>query len=300
MNDGHVARARRFAQVDVFTTRAGLGNPVAVVFDADTLDTATMQRVANWTNLSETVFVLAARGGRADFRLRIFTPRQELPFAGHPTVGATHAVLEARPELGERHRLVLECAAGLLPVRLERSGDARRIFVQAPTAAFEQAAPTLVADIARALGGAPLARPIPCLVDVGARWLVAECAAAATVRAMRPDFARIAALTSRERNAVGLCVFGREAAGSDAAIAVRVFCPADGIPEDPVTGSANAAIAAVLRDSGRLDAIGPRYRASQGREIGRDGFVDVVVDEGAGTIAIGGDCVTCITGTITL
>jgi len=297
MSNGHVtARARRFAQVDVFTTRAGYGNPVAVVFEADLLDTATMQRIANWTNLSETAFVLAARGGRADFRLRIFTPRQELPFAGHPTVGATHAVLEARPQLAERHRLTLECAAGLLPVRIERNGTSTRIFVEAPTATFEPTAASLPVDLV--LGGAQLAHAAPRLVDVGARWLVAEFADASSVRAMKPDFERIAALTTRERNVVGLCVFGREGTDSDAALAVRAFCPADGIPEDPVTGSANAAIAAFLRDNGRLGAIGPRYRASQGREVGRNGFVDVVVDEVAGTIAIGGDCVTCINGTI--
>lgn len=298
MNNGHLAtRTRRFAQVDVFTTRAGYGNPVAVVFDADSIDTATMQRIANWTNLSETVFVLTARGGRADFRLRIFTPRQELPFAGHPTVGATHAMLEARPELAERHRLVLECAAGLLPVRIERKGAARRVFVQAPDATIEPAAASLAVDLV--LGGAALAQTAPRIVDVGARWLVAEFADAASVRTMQPDFARIGVLTARERNVVGLCVFARENAG-DAAIVVRAFCPADGIPEDPVTGSANAAIAAFLRDSGHLGTIGARYRASQGREIGRDGYVDIIVDEAAGTIAIGGDCVTCITGTIAL
>ena len=299
MSNGHVAaRVRRFAQVDVFTTRAGYGNPVAVVFEADLLDTATMQRIANWTNLSETAFVLAARGGRADFRLRIFTPRQELPFAGHPTVGATHAVLEARPQLAERHRLTLECAAGLLPVRIERNGTSTRIFVEAPTATFEPTAASLPVDLV--LGGAQLAHAAPRLVDVGARWLVAEFADASSVRAMKPDFERIAALTTRERNVVGLCVFGREGTDSDAALAVRAFCPADGIPEDPVTGSANAAIAAFLREAGLLGSIGTRWRASQGREIGRDGIVEVVVDEVAGTIAIGGDCVTCINGTIAL
>jgi len=296
MNDAHLpARERRYAQVDVFSTRAGDGNPVAVVFDADSLDGATMQRIANWTNLSETAFVLAARGGRADFRLRIFTPRQELPFAGHPAVGATHAVLEARPELRGRQRLVLECGAGLLPVRLDHADGACRIFVQAPDATLEPAHPSLAVDLV--VDGAPLAQVAPRVVDVGARWLVAEYADAAAVRTMQPDPARIAERVARERGVVGLCVFAREDA-PDAAIAVRAFCPGDGIPEDPVTGSANAAIAAFLRDTGRLGTIGSRYRASQGRELGRNGYVEVVVDEDAGSIAIGGDCVTCITGTI--
>ena len=107
--------ARRFAQVDVFTTRAGYGNPLAVVLDAEGLDASSMQRFAAWTNLSETAFVLAPTTSQADFRVRIFTPRRELPFAGHPAVGATYAVLEARTDFAGRTGLTLECTAGLLP-----------------------------------------------------------------------------------------------------------------------------------------------------------------------------------------
>lgn len=299
MHDPHVStRTRPFAQVDVFTTRAGYGNPVAVVFDADSLDSASMQRLAHWTHLSETTFVLAPTTAQADFRVRIFTPRQELPFAGHPTVGATHALLQARGELGARSALTLECAAGLLPVRIEHT-PGRSIFVQAPPARTEPCRTRLDA-LTAALGSEACTAPAPCLVDVGARWLVAQLALPAQVRALRPDLAAVAALTTRERDAVGLCVFAREPAGSACAIVVRAFCPADGIDEDPVTGSANAAIAAFLRDSGQLAALGAHYRASQGRELGRDGVVEVRVDAAAGSIAIGGACVTCIRGSITL
>jgi PhzF family phenazine biosynthesis protein len=290
---------RRFAQVDVFTMRAGYGNPVAVVLDGDGLDGAAMQRFAAWTNLSETTFVLPPTQAGADFRVRIFTPRQELPFAGHPTVGTTHAVLALRPELAARAQLALECAAGVLPVRIEGDGTRRRIFVRAPAARIAAPLPALVDEFAQALGATPLAEPAPRLVDNGPHWLVAAFADAAAVRTLRPDFAAVAALTTRH-GAVGVCVFGREPEGGDAALAVRAFCPADGIPEDPVTGSANAAIGAFLHATGMLADIGPRYRASQGREVGRDGHVEVAVDAHTGAVEIGGQCVTCIRGELDL
>ena len=289
-----VARPRRYAQVDVFTARAGYGNPLAVVFDADDLDSAAMQHFAAWTHLSETSFVLAPSDARADFRLRIFTPRSELPFAGHPTVGTTYAVLAAHPQWAGRDSLVLECAAGLLPASIER-GARTRIFVLAPPATLEPV-DAFAADFAHALGEALPAAASLGLVDVGARWLIAELADAGAVRRLAPDLGAIATATPRAR-AAGLAVFGREH-GGDAAIAVRAFCPADGINEDPVTGSANAAIGAWLFANGRLSSAGLRYRASQGREVGRDGYVDVIVDAADGRVRIGGDCVTCIEGTL--
>ncbi len=287
---------RRFAQIDVFTTRAGYGNPVAVVLDADDLDDAAMQRFAAWTNLSETTFVFAPTAGTADFRVRIFTPRRELPFAGHPAVGTSYAMIEARPDWQQRRDLVLECAAGLLAVRIEGAGAQRRLFVQAPPAKLAKPVAGLAAEIARALGSAPLAEPAPRVVDNGPRWLIAELADASAVRALRPDPHVTAALTMRHE-AVGLAVFGREPSGL-AAIVVRAFCPADGILEDPVTGSANAAIGAFLHAGGALREIGWRYRASQGREIGRDGIVEVEVEAHSGRVAIGGHCVACISGTL--
>jgi PhzF family phenazine biosynthesis protein len=288
---------RRFEQIDVFTTRAGYGNPVAVVLDADGLDEATMQRFAAWTNLSETAFVLAPTTN-ADFRLRIFTPRQELPFAGHPTVGTSFAVLAARPELAARARLTLECAAGVLPVRVDGDAAQRRIFVQAPGARFRAPSPALSDELADALGATPKTDPAPRIVDIGPHWLIGELADAAAVRSLTPDFGKTAAMTARH-GAIGVCVFGRES-DARAAMAVRAFCPSDSIPEDPVTGSANAAIAALLHATGDLATYGLRYRASQGREVGRDGYVDVEIDALNGTVEIGGYCVSCISGHVRL
>jgi PhzF family phenazine biosynthesis protein len=282
-----------FAQLDVFGARAGDGNPLAVVFDADRLDGVAMQRFAAWTNLSETAFLLAPVDKRADLRVRIFTPRRELPFAGHPAVGSVWAALDARSDGVARTALALECGAGVLPVRVEGTGAGRRVFVQAPPAAIAPAGVD-AASLAAALGQAPERDPPPCIVDNGPRWLLARLADAAAVRALRPDLAAVAALTQRI-GAVGVCVFGREAEG-DCAFAVRAFCPADGIPEDPVTGSANAAIGALLHARGALAGIGPRWRASQGREVGRDGIVEVEVDPARGTVAIGGRCTACIRG----
>jgi PhzF family phenazine biosynthesis protein len=287
---------RRFAQVDVFTARAGYGNALAVVLDGDGLDETSMQRFAAWTNLSESAFVLKPTRPGADFRVRIFTPRQELPFAGHPTVGATHALLEAG-RFADAQTLNLECAAGVLPVRIERGEGAPLISIRAPQPKLMDSDAALIAPLADALGASPKRTPAPRIVDVGAIWLIAELDDARTVRALAPSMAAIAEITAHAGDAVGIAVFGREAAG-DAAIAVRAFCPADGIPEDPVTGSANAAIGAYLRAAGSLASIGRRYRASQGREVGRDGFIDVDVDPDSGSVTIGGTSVTLIEGTL--
>ena len=284
--------ARAFQQVDVFTARAGFGNALAVVLDGDGIDDATMQRFANWTNLSESVFVLAPTSRDADLRVRIFTPRQELPFAGHPTVGAVHALVHAGRIARDATSIRLECAAGVLPVRIEHGGAAPLVTVRSPRARFRAAGD--VGSLAAALGAEPKRTAPPRIVDVGAVWTIVDLGDAATVRSLAPDLKRVAAST-RADGTVGIAVFGRESTG-DVAIAVRAFCPADGIPEDPVTGSANAAIAAFLRDSGAIAAIGARYVASQGRELGRDGRVTVDVDLASGEVAIGGTSITCIEG----
>lgn len=238
----HTVTIRPFAQVDVFTTCVGYGNALAVVFDADELDAATMQRFAAWTNLSETTFVLTPTRIEADFRLRIFTPRQELAFAGHPTVGTTHALLDAGRIAAGKKRLSLECGAGLLPVRVDDDSGVRRIFVQAPTPTLVSTDAATPTSLTHALGVAPVDGSPPCIADVGAVWLIADLGEASRVRSLRPDFAGLATL-SLACGVVGVAVFGRETSAA-AQIAVRAFCPADGIPEDPVTGSANAAIGA--------------------------------------------------------
>ncbi|HEX5307369.1 MAG TPA: PhzF family phenazine biosynthesis protein [Dyella sp.] len=287
---------RRFMQLDVFADRPMLGNPLAVVIDADGIDDATMQAFARWTNLSETTFLLPPTTPQADYRVRIFTPRQELPFAGHPSVGSAYAAIEAGLVDAGKRALVQECAAGLLPVRVEGDGAARVIHVQAPPARITALDAALRQGLAAALPAA-LDESGTALVDNGPHWLVCDLRSAAAVRALTPDLAAIAALCQHNA-AVGVSVFGAETDGT-AAMAVRAFCPADGIPEDPVTGSANAAIMAFLAARGDT-RYGLRYRASQGREVGRDGLVDVAREEGSGAITIGGACALTIRGELAL
>ena len=287
--------ALRFKQVDVFTTRPFFGNPVAVVLDGDGLDTATMQRVAAWTNLSETTFVLRPTAAGADYRLRIFTPRAELPFAGHPTVGSAHAVLEAglvaaKPELRQ------ECAAGVLRLMVEGAGRERRISVEAPPAALEPLRADAVAEVERALGAPIATGSIPQIVAIGPRWLTLMLADAAAVRALNPDMAAVAAV-SRKLGATGITVFAPDRAGNHDAV-VRSFAPGEGVPEDPVCGSGNAAVGAWLQHAGSQLGAGGRYVASQGRELGRDGFVSVRVDAATRRVWIGGGAVTCVDGTL--
>jgi PhzF family phenazine biosynthesis protein len=288
---------RLFMQLDVFSDRSMLCNPLAVVIDAQDLDGATMQSFARWTNLSETTFLLPPTTPDADYRVRIFTPRQELPFAGHPSVGSAYAAIEAGLVDAGKQALVQECAAGLLPVRVEGDGAARRIHVQAPPARIHEVAEALRHKLQAALPAALAAHDVH-LVDNGPHWLVCDLHDAALVRALQPDLPAIAALCEHNA-AVGVSVFGRERDGT-AVMVVRAFCPADGIPEDPVTGSANAAIMAVLGARGDAGGYGLRYRASQGREVGRDGLVDVARDERSGAITIGGACALTVRGTLSL
>lgn len=285
-----------FLQLDVFASRLLEGNPLAVVIGADALDAPTMQRIARWTNLSETAFLLRPDQPEADYRVRIFTPCQELPFAGHPSVGSAYAAIEAGT-VPLQSALVQECAAGLLPVTVQGSGATRTIHVQAPAARIDRADTPLAASLADALKVDFPATAVH-RIDNGPLWLVCDLGQARTVRALAPDLPAIAALCLA-RGAVGVSVFGAED-GGDAAMAVRAFCPADGIPEDPVTGSANAAIGALLHHTGDVVRYGRRYVASQGREVGRDGRVAVVIDEASGAVTVGGQCAIGVRGTFSL
>jgi PhzF family phenazine biosynthesis protein len=289
-------RKRRFMQVDVFSDRAGFGNPLAVVVDADGLDSGQMQRFANWTNLSETSFLLPPCTTGADYRVRIFTPRQELPFAGHPSVGAAWVALQSglvRPREG---KLVQECAAGLLDVRVEQTPDRTRTHVRAPGSRIRELPQTiheLITAIFATVDGFDPRRSR--LINNGPEWLVAELPDEESVRRHVPALPLIEKLCLAT-DSVGLAVFAATG-GSEHQLVVRAFCPADGIPEDPVTGSANAAIGSLLLSQGRHETIGSSYRASQGREIGRDGSIEVLMD-GSGDIWIGGDTTPVIEGSV--
>jgi PhzF family phenazine biosynthesis protein len=224
--------------------------------------------------------------------VRIFTPRQELPFAGHPSVGSAHAALVAGLALPADGRLVQQCAAGLLPVRVEGSDSTQRIFVRAPRARVVP----IEADAALWLGvldGLPLGALPASLLDNGPRWWLVELADEATVRTMVPDAAAISRLT-QATGAVGLAVFAH-CDSTQYQLVVRAFCPADGIPEDPVTGSANASIGAWIAQNGALRS--RKYTASQGRELGRDGLVGVEVDD-EGEVWIGGQTQEIVHGTL--
>jgi len=283
---------RRFLQLDVFSDRPGAGNPLAVVLDSDGIDDHSMQAFARWTNLSETTFLLPPSQPGADYRVRIFTPRQELPFAGHPSVGSAHAALESGLISASNGKLVQECAAGLLPMRVDGEGHERRIFVRAPKArVVETAFDSSLFDAV--VAGLPRGQLPPVIVDNGPHWWLVELADDVAVRGMKPDLAAIAALTLAT-NTVGFAVFGG-CSDQDHDVVVRAFCPADSIPEDPVTGSANASIGAWLHMNDALP--GPCYRASQGREMGRDGVVEVEVDD-EGEVWIGGKTQTVVSGTL--
>lgn len=265
-----------FKQVDVFTAKPFLGNPVAVVIGAESLGTEEMQRIAGWTNLSETTFLLPPTAPGASYRLRIFTPRRELPFAGHPTIGSAHAALESGFAKAVGGGLKQECGAGVLDLSVEQG----RIFVKAP-------APKITPVDAPLFGKARALR-----VDVGPVWVVVDLGDARNVDSLAPDMAAISAL-SNTLDASGATIFGRTG-NADAPIHVRSFAPAHGIPEDPVCGSGNISVAAYLRETGLLKEFGPRYTARQGMQVGRDGRVQVRVSGEA--IHIGGDAVTCVDG----
>ena len=281
-------KERDFLQLDVFASARGCGNPLAVVFDADGLDPPAMQAIASWLNLSETTFVLPPTQAGANYRLRIFTPRQELPFAGHPSIGTAHAVLERGMVMPHEGRLVQECAAGLLPLRVEGEGSQRRLHVRAPRAT-ERVGDR--ASVLASLPGVRLGQLRPALIDNGPRWWCIELVDEAAVRALAPDLEAMAR-ASLASGAVGVAVFAR-CRDRPFELVVRAFVPADGIPEDPVTGSANAAIAAWMNENDALPAL--RYLSSQGREVGRDGIVECAVDPD-GEVWIGGQTQTVIKG----
>jgi len=283
-------KQRGYLQLDVFAHARGCGNPLGVVLDADDLDASSMQAIAAWLNLSETTFVLRPTQAGADYRLRIFTPRQELPFAGHPSVGTAHAVLERGLVMPREGCLVQECAAGLLPLRVDAAGGLRRLHVRAPRGVERDGDSVAVLSSLREFA---MGRLRPALIDNGPRWWCIELADEVAVRSLSPDLEAMAA-ASRATGAVGVAVFAR-CRNSPCALVVRAFVPADGIPEDPVTGSANAAIAAWLHVNDALPA--RRYLASQGREVGRDGVVECAVDA-AGEVWIGGQTQTVVEGII--
>ena len=285
--------SRPFAQVDVFTAQAYLGNPLAVVLDGAGLDDAAMQGFARWTNLSETTFVLppspdaAAQG--ADYQVRIFTPGGELPFAGHPTLGSCHAWLQAGGVPRVAGRIVQQCQAGLVPIRQ----DGTRLAFAAPPLQRRDPSPSHLAQVAAALGLQARHLVAAQLLDNGPVWLGLLLDSADTVLGLRPDHARLKDLGQD----VGVIHVGPNA--SDTAqpgVVVRAFAAPMGNPEDPVTGTLNASLAEWLI----ADGLAPRsYLVAQGECLGRAGRVHIRQDDDH-QIWVGGRAVTCIEGTVLL
>jgi len=283
---------RSYKVVDVFTSQPFKGNPVAVILDAEGLDTHAMQAIAGWTNLSETTFVLPPSSREADYRLRIFTPRNELPFAGHPTLGSAYALLEAgRATPRANGRLVQECDAGLVELTVSDSGGDRRLSFELPPRTIDALREADRNDLEAILGRK--LKVEPGVVNVGPVWIIAQLEDADAVIGLHPDLAKLAAL-ERRLGVTGVTVFGLHPSG-DAAIEVRTFAPSSGVDEDPVCGSGNGSVAVFLWERGLLPSSGKDYLATQGRCVGRDGRIAVNVDSKGG-IRIGGACVTCVDG----
>ncbi len=311
-------RSRRFKQVDVFTDTAYLGNALAVVLDGDGLSDEAMQRFARWTNLSETTFLLPPTDAAADYRVRIFTPGGELPFAGHPTLGSCHAWLEAGGQARAAGHVVQQCAVGLVKIQRDALPPERLAFA-APPLHRSQAEPALLNAVAKALGLHVQQILAAQRLDNGPVFLGLLLDSPETVLQLTPDHAALVKLQikvgvagiyaddsanappligriNREAAAFITAAPSAQAADETPLLEVRGFCAATGINEDPVTGSLNASLAQWLIGEGLLPE---RYLASQGVCIGRAGQVYIRRDA-TGQVWVGGQSVSCIAGSVTI
>jgi PhzF family phenazine biosynthesis protein len=280
-----MARPRAFAQVDVFSTASWLGNPVAVVLDGADVPDEEMQRLARWTNLSETTFVLPPAVPEADYRLRIFTPGGELPFAGHPTLGSARAWLDGGGTPQRADRIVQECGAGLVSVRV---GEGTLSFAAPPLVRSGALDEAHVEQIAAAFGIGRSDIVAHQWVDNGPGWAVVRLRTAAQVLALEPDLARIPTAM------VG--ALGAHPEGAEHAFELRTFAPGVGVPEDPACGSMNASIGQWLTAAG---AVPSSYRVSQGTRLGRAATIEVAAGTD-GAVWVGGAVSVLIRGVIVL
>jgi PhzF family phenazine biosynthesis protein len=309
---------RAFKQVDVFTATPYFGNPLAVVLDGTGLSDDQMQRFARWTNLSETTFVLPPTpegvSNGADYRVRIFTPGGELPFAGHPTLGTCHAWLQAGGKPRSPGRIIQECGVGLVQIR----NDGSRLAFAAPPLKRNAPAPAQLAEIAHALGLRASQILAAQLLDNGPVWLGLLLESVQTVLALEPDHLALKNLgikvgvaaveagtpapsliarSNREARAFNTTSAAPASSAEDEpTVEVRAFAAPVGVMEDPVTGSLNASLAQWLMADGYAPTT---YTASQGTCLDRAGRVHLVRDA-SGQVWVGGDAVTCITGSVRL
>lgn len=292
----HMPRRRPYFQLDVFADRPGAGNPLAVVLDAEGLDDDAMQAIARWTRLPETTFVFAPTQPGASYRVRMFSPRREVPFAGHPSVGTAHVVLEADRAAPRDGLLWQEGAAGVLPLEVRGDGATRTIAVRTPRARVVEIASRGDARLAGALAALPAGALPPVLMDGGRRWWLAEVGSESSLRGATPDWAAVCALADAT-GTMGLCAFARADAGRDYDLVVRAFVGAPAHFEDAASGAANATLAAWLRHRDALPGRDGRYVVSQGREVGFDARLRLRVDAD-GEVWSGGQVCNVVRGTI--
>ncbi len=269
--------SRPYVQVDVFADRPGAGNPLAVVLDAEGLSDADMQAIAKWTRLPETTFVLPPTDPDTSYRIRIFSPRREVPFAGHPSVGTAHAVLEAGLATPKDGLLVQDGIAGKLPLRVTGEGSTRTIAVRTPRASVREIADADDPRLRYVLKSLALGTLPPALMDGGRRWWLAELENEAALRAAAPPWDAIGTL-AQSTESMGLCVYAR----SDDPVyylAVRAWVGAPAQFEDAASGAANATLAAWLASQDALPGDSGFYRISQGREVGHDAIIELTVDD---------------------
>lgn len=294
--DSSAMTSRRFFQVDVFSPRPGCGNALAVVLDAQGLDQAAMQAIARWTRLPETTFVFPAADAASSYRIRIFAPHHEVPFAGHPSIGTAHAVLAASLAQPRQGMLVQDGIAGRLPLKVETIDGVGRIAIGVPRAQLVEVVDATDARLAPAIAGWPLGALPPALMDGGRRWWVVELADEASLRGLSPDWDAIAALAQASA-AMGVFAYARVAGNADYQLAVRAFVGNGRRFEDAASGAANAVLAAWLDRQGALPGLDGRYVASQGREVGFDALLELRID-GDGQVWSGGQVQTVVTGTL--
>lgn len=289
---------RAIKYVDVLSKCQFKGNPVAVILDAHDLTGNEMQAIALWTNLSETTFVLPPTDDKADYTLRIFTPKSELPFAGHPTLGSAHAILESGKITPRNGKLVQQCKQGLVPITIEREAGSTKLVLDLPSAKEVAIGLDAVTELESILG-APVDRTAaPAIIDVGPIWLVAKTADVDTLLRLCPN---TTALSNFERKLgiTGVTLFAEYNQNESADIEVRSFAPSCGVQEDPVCGSGNGAVAVFRAIRKMLPAGESSYVAAQGSKVGRDGRIYVKVDS-SGAVKLGGHCVTSVDGKLTI
>lgn len=288
--------ARRYLEMDVFADRPGAGNPLVVIPDSDGLDASRMQAIARWTRRPETTFLFPPTVEGASYRVRMFSPEREVPFAGHPSIGTAHAVLELGLAAPVDGLLWQQGETGVLPLAVRGEGPGRTIAVRVPRARVVEVADPDDARIIAILAGTPVGPLPPALMDGGRRWWVAELASEAALRGLQPDWDAVAALAG-STGSMGLCAFARADAGQGHDLAVRALVGAGPRFEDAASGAANATLAAWLRHNDAVPGGRLEYVASQGREVGYDARLHLRIDRD-GDVWSGGEVRDIVRGTL--